>query len=216
MYTAKNICAGVAIAYWVACIISPPPLYAVNLSGQWEVEGEELHRFEHRKWAEYDNGNIIDTMEEDFVGVVDQPHFESEGYAVHSDGTIEGYLKRKRVCGEEFDYGFTGTISEDNHVSLLIIYPGGSEKCNLYGATWYLSYTDMISYYDGVYDPLKGTITGTYTSSQERVYTECWDYDPWFGYDHYSVECTNITTSGTFTITISGVNILDPPPTMVV
>jgi len=202
MYTARNMCAGIAIAYWVACIISSPLLHAANLSGQWQLEGEELHRFEHQKWAEYDNGNIIDTMEEDFVGVVDQPHFESEGYAVHSDGTIEGYFKRKRVCGEEFDYGFTGTISEDNHVSLLIIYPGGSEKCNLYGATWYLSYTDMISYYDGVYDPLKGTITGTYTSSQERVYTECWDYDPWFGYDHYSVESTHIVTSGTFTIRI--------------
>lgn len=216
MYTARNICAGIAIAYWAACIISSPPLHAANLSGQWQLEGEELHRFEHQKWAEYDNGNIIDTMEEDFVGVVDQPHFESQGYAVHSDGIIEGYLKRKRVCGEEFDYGFTGTVSEDNHVSLLIIYPGGSERCNLYGATWYLSYTDMIGYYDGVYDSLKGTITGTFTASQQRVYTECWDYDPWFGYDHYSVESTNIVTSGTFSITISGVDILDPPPTMVV
>jgi len=202
----RNIRVWTAIAYWITCIAWTSPIFSIDLTGLWQLEGEELHRYEHQVWTDYEDGTVA---ERDFVGVVDQPYFESRGYTTQFDGQIEATLTGKRICNDLFEMTFVATISADNKVEFTNTYPGGSERCYQNGAHWYFSWADMIGSFSGTYDPDKRVITGTFDGYQEWAYTECWENNPLFGYSHYSVESTNIITDGTFTITVRSVRFID-------
>jgi len=202
----KHVWIGMGFAYWIICIAWTSPIFSIDLTGLWQLEGEELHRYEHQVWTDYEDGTV---EERDFVGVVDQPHFEILGYATQFDGQIEATLVGKRLCNDLFEMTFVATISADNKVEFTNTYPGGSERCYQDGASWYFSWADEIGSYSGVYDPDKRVITGTFDCYQEWAYTECWENDPLFGYSHYSVESTNIITDGTFSITVRSVRFID-------
>jgi len=212
MYTAINTRASIAIAFWSVYVSATPLVSGANLSGQWRLEAELIHHSGHKIIYLYDDlGNLVEYREEDITDPDPPIHFGGYGPVVHSDGKIEGTLTREVTCGEVPQVMCTGSVSEDNRVELTCTIPGASGFCDLDGSFHYWSQTDWVGSFEGIYDPTKRVITGTFEANQEQDSDEFWGY----GY-YYREERTHTLQSGTFTIRISGVNILDAPLTMVV
>jgi peptidoglycan/xylan/chitin deacetylase (PgdA/CDA1 family) len=142
-------------------------------------------------------------MEED---VVDDPagllQEKGWGSAVQSDGKIEGYYIRSTFCSGQALTRLTGSISEDNRVVFTAVFPGRSEDCAAMGIPFHVEYVDMVESFEGLYDPNKKTVTGTFKAFQDRKYTVVYEGDEDWGYTYYAVDDTGITRTGTFTIDV--------------
>jgi len=212
MYTARKAFVHISFAYWIVCMIAAPSAFAADLGGRWWLECRLVSISADRKVICRDGVcRELEVSGQDWGGTDDFCHDGCNGWAVHSNGKIEGNMKKRRwECGyseqdpnEECDFQLTGTISDDNRVALTFNILGVS--CFSYGpeATHYYSYTGIIGSLDGVYDPINNIITGTFQHYQERCYSESSYHEPnRFGYQHHSTEVTNIVSSGTFTIYI--------------
>jgi peptidoglycan/xylan/chitin deacetylase (PgdA/CDA1 family) len=142
-------------------------------------------------------------MEED---VVDDPagllQEKGWGSAVQSDGKIEGYYIRSTFCSGQALTRLTGSISEDNRVVFTAVFPGRGEGCAAMGIPFHVEYVDMVETFEGLYDPEKKTVTGTFKAFQDRKYTVVYQGDEDWGYTYYAVDDTGITRTGTFTIEV--------------
>ena len=199
MYTAINIRVSIAIAFWSVYVSAATLVSGANLSGQWRLECELIHQSGNRIVYMYDGfGNLVEYREEDIIDPDTPIHFSGYGPVGQSDSKIEGIITREDVsCGEVEQVACMGRVSEDNRVEFTIIVPGASGFCDLDGSSHYWLQTDWVGSFEGLYDPTKRIITGTFEASQDR------DCDVFWGDGYYyHEERTHKLQSGTFTVTI--------------
>lgn len=170
---------------------------------------QTLHWFQHQKITLYDaGGRVVDWMQED---VVDDPagllKEQTWGSVTQKDGEIKGSYIHATFCNGQAPTTIAGSISEDNRVAFTAVFPGRSEDCVAIGIPFHVEYVDMVESFEGLYDPDKKTVTGTFKAFQDRKYTVVYEGDEDWGYTYYAVDDTGITRTGTFTIEVQAAEV---------
>jgi len=204
MWVSGNRWTRLTVGCCMACIVSSASLQAASVAGRWRLEVQTLHWSQHQRITLYDSGgNIVDWMEEDSV---DDPagllREQTWGSVAQTDGKIKGSFIRSTFCSGQAPTTLTGSISEDNRVVFTAVFPGRSEDCAAMGIPFHVEYVDMVETFEGLYNPEKKTVTGTFKAFQGRKYTIVQHGDEDWGYAYYSVNDTGITRTGTFSIEV--------------
>jgi len=204
MWVSGNRWTGLTVGCCMACIVSSASLHAASVAGRWRLEVQTLHWSQHQRVTLYDSaGNVVDWMEED---IVDDPagllREQTWGYVAQTDAKIKGSFIRSTFCSGEAPTTVTGSISEDNRVVFTGLFRGRSENCVAMGVPFHVEYSNMVESFEGLYDPEKKTVTGTFKAFQDRKYTVVQHGDEDWGYAYYSVNDTDITRTGTFSIEV--------------
>ncbi len=162
---------------------------AVNIAGQWTMEYNFLHSFEHVVDCDY-YGGVPECEEYDLID-----DFLDEGI-LHADVQQNGSRIWGIFTNEDGDeYELEGTVS-GLAVEFIIIIPAWDDYLpGLYRWTG----TRMDLHFAGTCDEGTGVITGQITETQDRKYWEDWFY----GYRSTS-ESTNLLATGEMTITVQG------------
>jgi len=199
MCTARGMQVSLAVAFWSVYMGVVPPASGANLTGCFQMAAEVTDHNRLRTVYVYDDhGHLIDIQRE----ILSRPdpnrsQFRGRGFIAQCDSDVEGTISRDVPCGEEPNVKFMGTVSEDNRVELITTIPGRRELCTHDAVSCYHSQTDWAGLFEGVYDPNKRVISGTFEAYQEQDNEECWG-EGW----HWLEGITDAVTKGTFTITI--------------
>jgi len=213
MYKARNKFLSISIVYWMVCMSATAYALSADLSGQWCLDFDARLSSYHNKWCLHtDDPSRTVCREEDVMNMPDYAPYDrplgagAYGWATQSQGRIEGHMTPLDPADRDREVKLTGTISDDNHVRLTFSIAGMARSL---GNGWHVSATEILGSFEGVYDPVDKSITGTFRYNQERIYFEL---DLWnmAGHEAGTDEYTRIDVSGAFMIAIYTPVILVP------